>query len=439
MNTNEVNKADELARRQFMINAARSYLGVSVVPMLGASVASTSWAATGKARGDKAAEHVIFLNMAGGMSHLDTFDLKPGKEEQGPVEAVDTGHDFQVSQYLPDTAEVAGEMCVINSMTSQQGAHEQGQYILHRNYPMRGTITHPAIGAWVVRLKGRQNKTLPGFVSVNGSPRNASSGFMGAEFAGVPLGRPDEGLKNSARAHSVSEEDFTARLAIADKLNAKFHEKFKVPQVKAYESLYEEAVKLMKSEDLKAFDINQESGATKEKYGTNSFGQGCLLARRLVEAGVRYIEVTLGGWDTHYDNFTAVEARAAVLDKAYAALIKELKSKGMLDKTLVVIGTEFGRTPGIVTEHNNGRDHHPACFTCVLAGGGVKGGTVYGQSDKGGYRPKEDPVTIQDFNATIGYALGLDHNKVIHSPSGRPFSLGGAEAERGSPLKSIFV
>lgn len=439
MDKNEFNKTDELARRQFMINAARSYLGVSVVPMIGASVASTSWAATGNARGEKAAEHVIFLNMAGGMSHLDTFDLKPGKDEQGPVEAISTGVDFQLSQYLPNSAEVANEMCVINSMTSNQGAHEQGQYILHRSYPMRGTITHPAVGAWVVRLKGRKNSTLPGFVSVNGNPKDASSGFMGAEFAGVPLGRPDEGLKNSSRAHSVNEEDFHARLAIADRLNAKFHEKYKVPQVKAYESLYEEAVKLMKSEDLKAFDINKESGSVKDSYGRNSFGQGCLLARRLVEAGVRYVEVTLGGWDTHYDNFTAVEGRCAVLDKAYATLIKELKAKGMLGKTLVVIGTEFGRSPGIVTEHNNGRDHHPACFTCVLAGGGVKGGTTYGKSDSRGYRPKDNPVTIQDFNATIGYALGVDHAKIIHSPSGRPFRLGGADKDLGSPLKSIFA
>ena len=330
MNEKDTHNADELTRRQFMINAARSYLGVSVVPMVGASVSSTSWAATGNARGAKAAEHVIFLNMQGGMSHLDTFDLKPGKKEvQGPVEALSTAAEFQVSQYLPKTAGVAQHMCVINSMTSTQGDHQLGQYVLHRSYPKRGTITHPAIGAWVVRLGGRKNKTLPGFVSVNGNPKNASSGFMGAEFAGVPLGRPDEGLKNSTRAHSVSEEDFQARLAIADRLNDKFHQKYKVPQVKAYESLYEEAVKLMKSDDLKAFDINLEGQEIKDKYGSNRFGQGCLLARRLVEAGVRYIEVTLNGWDTHYDNFTAVEGRCAVLDQAYAALLADLSSKGL--------------------------------------------------------------------------------------------------------------
>ncbi|MEM9080156.1 MAG: DUF1501 domain-containing protein [Verrucomicrobiota bacterium] len=387
----------------------------------------------------KSAEHVIFLNMAGGMSHLDTFDLKPGRDVQGPVEGISTAGDYQVSQYLPKTAEVADKMCVINSMTSKQGAHEQGQYLLHRSYSPRGTITHPAIGAWVVRLKGRKNESLPGFVSVGGSARSASSGFMGAEFSGVPLGRPEEGLKDSERAHSVSEEDFNKRLAIADAFNKRFHEKYNVPQVKAYESLYDEAVKLMKSADLEAFDINQEPGTVRERYGQNNFGQGCLLARRLVESGVRFVEVTLGGWDTHYDNFTAVEARAAVLDQGFAALVKDLEIQGLLDSTLVVIGTEFGRSPNIVMEHNNGRDHHPACFSCVLAGGGVKGGVSYGKSDKNGNRPDESPVTLQDFNATIGYALGLDHEQVIYSPSGRPFRMGGADKELGTPLTSIFV
>lgn len=437
MKNSDFNKADELGRRQFMINAARSYLGVTVAPMLGASLASPAFA-QGTAGGKKHAEHVIFLNMAGGMSHLDTFDLKPGKDVQGPVEAISTKGDFQLSQYLPKSADVADKMCVINSMTSTQGAHEQGQYMLHSSYSQRGTITHPSIGSWVVRLKGRKNDTLPGFVAVGGNPKNASSGFMGAEFAGVPLGRANEGLKDSKRAHTVSEGDFNQRLAIADALNKKFHEKYNVPQVKAYESLYDEAVKLMNSSDLKAFDINQESSAVRSKYGNDNFGQGCLLARRLVESGVRFVEVTLGGWDTHYDNFTAVEARASVLDQGYSALMKDLEQKGLLENTIVVIATEFGRSPNIVAEHNNGRDHHPACFSCVISGGGVKGGVKYGKSDKNGNRPDEKPVTLQDLNATIGYALGLDHSQVVYSPSGRPFRMGGADDVLGSPLTSIF-
>lgn len=437
MSDQEFIKGSELDRRRFMINAARSYLGVSVAPMLGASLASPLLAQSAQS-GRKPADHVIFLNMAGGMSHLDTFDVKPGREVQGPVEAIKTTGDFQISQYLPKTAAVGDKMCVINSMTSSQGAHEQGQYTLHSSYSPRATITHPSIGSWVVRLKGRKNETLPGFVSVGGNPSSASAGFMGAEFTGVPLGRADEGLKDSARAHSVSEEDFDQRLAIADALNRKFHEKYNVPQVKAYESLYDEAVKLMRSADLEAFDISKESSEVRARYGKDNFGQGCLLARRLVEVGVRFIEVTLGGWDTHYDNFTAVEARAARLDQGYAALIQDLEAKGLLDSTLVVIATEFGRSPNIVTEHNNGRDHHPACFSCVVAGGGVTGGVKYGKSDRDGNRPDESPVTLQDLNATIGYGLGIDHSQVIYSPSGRPFRMSGEDKLMGKPLVSIF-
>lgn len=439
MDNRPFTSADELGRRQFMINAARSYLGVSVAPMLGAGLASNSFGQSQKHAGGAKAEHVIFLNMGGGMSHLDTFDTKPkNKEIQGPVESINTSGDFQLSQYLPDTAKIANHICVFNSLTSKQGAHSQGQYLLHRSYSPRGTIVHPAIGAWVVRMKGRKNTTLPGFVTANTNPAASSPGFFGAEFGGVPLGRPGEGLKNSTRAGSVSEEDFKRRLAISDALNKTFKDRYQTPGVKAYDSLYEEAVKLMESEDLKAFDINREPAKMKAAYGSDRFGQGCLLARRLVEAGVRFVEVSLGGWDTHYDNFTNVEARAKVLDKGFATLVSDLEDRGLLDSTLVVIGTEFGRTPRIVTEHSNGRDHHPACFSTVMAGGGIAGGQKYGESDKNGARVAKDPVTIQDFNATIAYALGIDHAQVVSSPSGRPFRMGGAEAELGKPVTSIF-
>ena len=211
-----------------------------------------------------------------------------------------------------------------------------------------------------------------------------------------------------------------------------------MPQIKAYESLYDEAVKLMNSADLQAFDINKEDGKTRDMYGKEGFGQGCLLARRLVESGVRFVEVTLGGWDTHYDNFTSVEARAKVLDQGYAALMTDLANKGLLEKTMVVIATEFGRSPNIVDEHNSGRDHHPACFSAVISGGGIKGGVKYGKSDKDGGRPDENPTTLQDLNATIAYGLGLDHSKIIYSPSGRPFRMGGADKELGKPITSIF-
>lgn len=423
---------DEPTRRQFILNAARSYLGVSLLPTLGSNIAT---AAPNPLSGGSA-EHVIFLNMAGGMSHIDTFDLKPNKKAvQGPVNPLNSSADgIRVSHFLPQTAKVMQHACVINSMSSKQGAHEQGQYMLHRSYSMRGTVVHPTTGAWVNKFKGRKNPEIPGFVSIGGSPEQASAGFFGARYAGVPLGRADEGLKNVQRHAEVSEDDFHRRLALAEILNRNFHSTFSHPSIDEYDKLYEEAIKLMHSQDLKAFDITDESEANKQRYGLNHFGQGCLLARRLVEHGVRYVEVTLGGWDTHYDNFTGVEARCQVLDRAYASLINDLAARGLLANTLVVLATEFGRSPEIVAEHKNGRDHHPAAYSCVLAGGGVKGGQVYGKTDSKGLRVKDKTVSPSDLNATIAHSLGLPLERRIIAPSGRPFTL----AHKGRALTDIF-
>jgi len=426
-------KADEIGRRQFLAEAAQKYLGVTVGPMLGATLASEALAQNA-AKGGKA-EHVIFLNMSGGMSHIDTFDVKSNKEIQGPVKHIGSKAGYEISEYLPKIAKITDKMCVINSMTSRQGAHRPGQYLLKRSYTPRGTTQHPAMGAWVVRMKGRKNTTLPAFVTVNGDP---SPGFFGAQFGGVPLGRPDGGLKNSTRAHTVEDEDLHKRLAIADALNREFHNRYKTPEVTAYESLYDEAVKLMKSEDLKAFDIRSEPKKVRNEYGGKFFSQGCLLARRLVEAGVRFIEVRHDGWDTHYDNFTGVKSRAEVLDHAYSTLIRDLDRRGLLEKTLVIIGTEFGRSPKIVKEHGDGRDHHPSAFTCVLAGGGTKPGMRYGKTDGKGRRVTQNPVTHFDLNATMAYALGIDHKQVVHSPSGRPFRMGGPDKDLGKPMTDLF-
>ena len=170
-------------------------------------------------------------------------------------------------------------------------------------------------------------------------------------------------------------------------------------------------------------------------YGSSNFGQGCLLARRLVEHHVRFVEVTLGGWDTHYDNFTSVESRAGVLDAGFAALVTDLERRGLLDSTLVCIGTEFGRTPEIVTEHQDGRDHFPKAFSAVMAGGGIKGGQKYGRTDGSAKNVVENKVTPQNFNATIAYALGLPGDRVVTSPSGRPFWI----ANKARPVTDIFA
>ncbi|MGB1130056.1 MAG: DUF1501 domain-containing protein [Haloferula sp.] len=425
-------KHDELTRRQFVSNAAKAYLGVHLFPMLGASVASaapTSAAAKAKS--------VIYLYMSGGMSHLDTFDPKPKKKEvMGETEAIaSSADDVFVGGHLKKTAEIMDKVCVVNSMTSKQGAHEQGAYMMHTSYAMRGTVKHPSIGAWTLKLGGRNNPDIPGYVAINSSPEMTSGGFFGAKYAAAPIGSASEGLKDSRRPGNVSKEDFDRRLSLADRLNKQFHGRYENADVKAYEELYQEAIRLMNSKDLKAFNLNGESEAVRKLYGGGRFAQGCMLARRLVEHGVRFVEVQLGGWDTHYDNFAGVEGRCQEFDQAYAALITDLHKRGMLKDTLVVVATEFGRTPEIKTEHNNGRDHHPSAFSCLLAGGGVKGGIKYGASDASGKKVKSKPVEPQDFNATIAHALGIPHDLVVMSPSQRPFRF----ADKGSPVMDVFA
>ncbi len=430
---------DELTRRQFMVNSAYKYLGVSLAPMLGSLVGEeTVFAASEPARRTKTAKSVIFLNMSGGMSHVDTFDPKPdgGEDINGGIETINTNADgVRLSQYLPKLAGQADKMCVINSMKSNQGAHEQGQYLIHRSYAPRGTIRHPSMGSWVVRLAGRRNPTIPPYVTI--SPTGGGTGdagFMGTSFAAVPVQEPANGLQDSKLPYGVEEDEFKTRLKLAETMNKKFHHQFEQPQVADYQKLYYEAVKLMRSEDLKAFDLNEEAGSVVEEYGADRFGQGCLLARRLVEHNVRFVEVGLGGWDTHYDNFNSVEDKASILDQGMSALLADLNRRGMLDETIVVLGTEFGRTPDIVRNHNNGRDHYPRAYSCVIAGGGIRGGQTYGKTDKKGKGIDENPVEPKQINATIAYALGLPLEQIIYSASKRPFVV----ADHGQPLFDIF-
>ena len=425
--------ADEFTRRELMIKMAKSAFGISLAPMLGNSVAN---AADFVPNRPKAAKSVIFLMMSGGMSHLDTWDVKPGNKVMGETKSIDTSvTGIKLSENLPKTAKQMQHMVLMNGMSTTQGAHEQGQYLMERSYTMRGTIVHPAIGSWVTRLAGKRNNNIPSFVSVSGDPALVNGGFMGAKYAGVPIGDPNSGLQDSIMPGSISEEDFNKRLKLADSLNKQFHTVVNSPAIRDHEGLYTDALRIMRCEDLKAFDLGKEPTEVKDAYGPSRFAQGCLLARRLVEHGVRFIQVTHGGWDTHYDNFTAVPARCKDLDDGLSALLADLNRRGLLDETLVVVATEFGRTPEIITEHQDGRDHYPKAFSCVLAGGGIKGGQTYGKTDPNGSKVIENLTSPQDFNATIGHALGLAVDQVVISPSGRPFTV----ADKGKPISSLFA
>lgn len=429
-------------RRAFIRGAARSLLGVGTLPML----ADVAWAADAQKPSSKLAgqepnprnpnpcKSVIYVYLAGGMSHLDSFDTKPGAATQGPVESIDTSADgVQISEYFPMMAKQMHHVAAINSMNSNQGAHAQGRYMMHTSYMMRGTISHPDMGAWSAYLLDKLNPTLPANIKIGGNSSGLGGGFLESKFAALPIGDPTAGLQHSTLPSTVQPDQFQRRLARLKKMNKQFVGKFDTKQTRAHSGMYDEAVKLMNSKDLAAFDISQESEATRARYGDNSLGQGCLLARRLTENGVRFVEVNDGGWDTHNDNFTRVGEKGAVLDQALSALIGDLHERGKLDETLIVLATEFGRTPTIV-EGNNGRNHYPKAFSCLMAGGGIVGGQKYGQTDKEGREVVEKQVSIPDFNSTIGYALDMPLDKEVYSASRRPFTVG----DKGRPITALF-
>jgi len=427
-------RSGEITRRDFAAKTASSLLGVGLLNSFMEGKSFGAFEGSSKLKQVATAKNVIYLYMSGGQSHLDTWDSKEGVETAGPVKPIKTSADgVRLSEYLPLTAKQMHHGAIVNSLSSTQGAHEQGNYMMHTSYELRGTIRHPAMGAWLNVFQGGGNSTLPNFVFVGNDSRHPGAGFFPAAHSPLFVSNPENGLKNVRLQPGLTEDKFQARMKLADELDKDFRSTFPHRNVKAYTEMYDDAIAMMKSEDLKAFDLNQEPGDVRAAYGKEAFGQGCLLARRLVERGVRFVEVSLGGWDTHNANFVAVPERCDTLDKGLSALIADLNSRGLLEDTLVVVTSEFGRTPDI--NKNVGRDHYPKAFSAAMFGGGVKGGYVYGKTDKEGREVVENKMKVQDMNATIAYALGLPLDQVIYSPSKRPFTI----ADKGQPVVDLFA
>lgn len=404
----------------------------------------------------------ILLWMNGGPSQMDTFDLKPGHANGGPYQEIGTNvPGIKISEHLPKIARHMNDMVLIRSMRTKEADHGRATYYLRTGYVPGGPVHYPTLGSLFSKELEQAGSELPSFVSIAPyrffSPAAYNPGFLGPQYAPLVVGENQQSLipipgretkyedslkvQDIARPQGVSAERETARLDLLHDMQDDFlHTRSAIPSL-SQRSAYERAVRLMHSSATKAFDLDEEPKKLRDAYGRNLFGQGCLLARRLVERGVPFVEVTLGsvanltlGWDTHADNFDNVEKLSAVLDSAWATLMHDLKQRGMLETTLLVWMGEFGRTPKI--NQGRGRDHWANSWTTVLAGGGIKGGQVVGKTSADGMEVVERPVGVQDFLATAAVALGIDTKKQNHSNVGRPIRIADPTAK---PIPEVLA
>jgi hypothetical protein len=440
-----------LSRRDWLRVASAGALGASLSGWFGVLAQDT-------ARNRQRRRACILLWMDGGPSQLETFDVKPGQANGGPSREIATNvPGIRISEHLPQVARHMDRMAIIRSMSTRVADHGLGAYLMHTGH-VNGPVNYPAMGSLFAKELAAPELELPPFVSI--APRTYSSptygsGFLGPQYGPLVMAQggmvpsydvPGLGsddymrqlrIQDVQRPAGIGEERNGARVQLAQEMDAEFVRDRPASTALSHQAAYRRAVTLMTSAAASAFDVEQEPAELRDRYGRNLFGQGCLLARRLIERGVPFVEVTLNGvgnsWDTHTNNFENVRRLNGVLDPAWATLMADLQDKGLLDTTLIVWAGEFGRTPHINRE--NGRDHWATTWSTVLAGGGIRGGRVVGRTSADGTEVTERPVDSQDFLATIGKALGIDITRQNPSNVGRPIRI----TEPGAkPIKEVL-
>jgi hypothetical protein len=401
----------------------------------------------------------ILLWMNGGPSQMDTFDLKPGQVNGGPFQEIQTAAPgLKISEHLPKLAKFGDRMAVVRSMSTKEGDHERATFYLRTGYLPQGPIEYPPIGSLLSKEMGRDDSPLPNFVSIAPyrffARDSFGPGFLGPKYAPLIVGDTaalnQAGQTNYEKALKVHDIDLPAnvtrahadaRIDLLQNMERDFAAERPDVPTRSHQTAYDRAVRLMRTAAAKAFNLDEEKATLRDAYGRNLFGQGCLLARRLVERGVPFVEVTMGGlnggafgWDTHANNFELVKGLSGVLDSAWATLMSDLKERGLLDSTLIVWMGEFGRTPEI--NGAKGRDHFPNAWSTVLAGGGIKGGGAVGRTSPDGMEVAERKVSVQDFLATVCNALGVDPLTQNRSNVGRPIRIVDKSAE---PIKEVLA
>ncbi len=421
-------------RRQWLRAAGLGIGGMSMSGWLSALAA--------RAADDSTRRHCILLWMGGGPSQTDTFDMKPGHENGGTFKEIATNvPGIRFSEHLPRLATMADKLAIVRSLSTKEGDHTRATYMMRTGRVVAGTIQYPALGAALAKELSDRGDTLPNYVSI--APQRAYNndaygpGYLGPRYGPLVVnaietspggkGRTELKVKSIRPPAGVDEKRIERRLQLWRQLQDRFLKEHPGASPLAHQVVYQNAVRLMKSDAAKAFDLSQEPDRVREKYGRGRFGQGCLMARRLIERGVSVVEVSLSrsktgvlSWDTHVDNFTTVAKLSAELDAGWASLMEDLRSRGLLESTTILWLGEFGRTPRI--NRNAGRDHFPAAWSCVFAGGGIAGEQVFGKTSRDGMHVEEAKVGVTDILATLCTAVGVAPDRKNISNMNRPIS-----------------
>jgi uncharacterized protein (DUF1501 family) len=403
--------------------------------------------------------HVVLLWMTGGPAQTDTFDMKPGHAHGGQFrEAATNVPGLRFSEHLPKLGAMADRLAVIRSLSTKEGDHGRGTFVVRTGQKPQGPIQYPAIGSSLSKALGRDDDAVPHYVSI--APYRVFNqaafgpGFLGPRYTPLTVGATDGfqaqapqsaesyaelKVDDLAPAAGIDSDQFASRLDLWRSLQTEFQANHRGPAPRAHQTVYERALRLMNSSAARAFNLDEEPAAVRDAYGRGRFGQGCLMARRLIERGVSFVEVTLGsvtentfGWDTHLNNFPSVKSLSAELDAGWATLMSELAERGLLASTTILWIGEFGRTPKINPQ--GGRDHFPAAWSCVLAGGGIRGGQAFGQTSAGGEEVTDGKVDVPDVLATLCAAVGVNPAEQNVSDQGRPIKIA-----EGRPIRALLA
>ncbi len=417
---------NELNRRGFLHVGLLGGLGLTLSDVLRMEAAADQKVFESK---EGSAKSVIFIFLPGGMSHQESFDPKPYApiEYRGPFGSIGTNVEgVQISELWKQTAQVVDRLTICRSMTHGEAAHERGTHNMFTGYRPSPALQYPSIGSVVAHEFGPRNN-LPPYICIPTQPNEfAGTGYLSSSYAGFSLGADPANknfrVRDLSLPNGVDESRFTTRRRLLDVVNDHFRRKEQADALDAVDTFYERAYAMISSVKAReAFDISQEEDKIRDEYGRHAAGARLLLARRLVEAGTRFVTTTFGSWDLHDRIEPGTRKQVPPFDQAFAALIRDLDRRGQLDSTLVCLASEFGRTPKI--NNTAGRDHWPKVFSVVMAGGGVKRGIVHGSSDSIASEPAENPLTVADWATTLYHCLGIVAEKELMAPGNRPVEI----------------